>query len=98
VTDLGVGFDKLAAEFLELPKLRYFALGLVDSGGTWQRLGDGLAVRFVREPEIGAVARLTGLMAVTNWLATATRGVRNGARAQVAELRDPLSGRLAPLL
>jgi hypothetical protein len=98
VTDLGVGFDKLATEFLELPKLRHFALGLVDSGGTWQRLGDGLAVRFVRKPEIGAVARLTGLMAVTAWLATATRGVRNGARTKVAELSDPLSGRLASLL
>jgi hypothetical protein len=98
VTDLGISFDKLATEFLKLPELRHFALGLVDGGRTWQRLGDGLAVRFVREPEIGSVARLTGLMAMAAWLATATRRVRDGARAKVAELSDPLRGRLTSLL
>jgi hypothetical protein len=44
------------------------------------------------------VAGLARLMAAAVWLATAARGAGNGAGAQVAELSDLLSDRLAMAL
>jgi len=41
--------------------------------------------------QIGAVARLAGLMAATPWLATPARSARNRTRTKVAELSDQLS-------
>jgi hypothetical protein len=43
------------------------------------------------------VTRLTGLMAVTLWFTTATRGARNAAGAKVAELGEALSKQFASL-
>jgi hypothetical protein len=40
---------------------------------------------------MGAVTRLTGLMAVTLWLTAPTRGARNAAGAKIAELGDALN-------
>jgi hypothetical protein len=45
----------------------------------------------IGEPEIGAVAGVTGLMAVTLWLTAPTRGARYAAGTKIAELCDALS-------
>jgi len=78
-------------EFLEFPELLHFSLRFLDRRTGGQRLRDGLTIELIGEPEIGAVTRLTGLMAVTLWLAAATRGARNAAGAKIAELCDALS-------
>jgi len=49
------------------------------------------------ESEMGAVTRLTGLMAVTLWLTASTRGGGDAAGAQVAELCNALSNPLTSL-
>jgi len=46
---------------------------------------------------MGAVTRLTGLMAVTLWLTASTRGGGDAAGAQVAELCNALSNPLTSL-
>ena len=47
-------------------------------------------IELIGEPETGAVARLTGLMAVTPWLTAPTRGARHVARAKIAERSNAL--------
>jgi hypothetical protein len=98
VADLGVGFDKFTAELLKIAELRHFSLRLAGRGHRRQRLGEGFAVNFMGEPEMGAVARLAGPMAATVWLAAPTRGVGDGTRAQITELSELLSDRVSTLL
>jgi hypothetical protein len=71
--DLRVGSQKLTSELLEFPEFLHFSLGFLDRRRGGQRFRDGLAIDLIGEPEIGAVTRLTGLMAVTLWLTAPPR-------------------------
>ncbi|HUE56712.1 MAG TPA: hypothetical protein VMO76_12830 [Candidatus Udaeobacter sp.] len=97
MADLRVGSQKLTSELLEFTELLHFSLGFLDRRRRGQRFRDGLTIDLIGEPEIGAVTWLTGLMAVTLWLAAPTRGARNAARAKVAELCDALSNQFTSL-
>src|SRR6516165_8333233 len=74
------GFPQLLTELLEFAELRYLLLGFADRRRGGQGLGDRLALDLIGEPEIGAVTRLTGLVAATLGLTTPTRGRGNAAR------------------
>jgi hypothetical protein len=78
-------------------ELFYFSLGLLDRRRSGQCFRDGLAINLIGEPEIGAVTRLTGLMAATLWFTAATRGGGDAARAKVAELGNALSKQFTSL-
>ena len=96
-TDLRVGSQKLTSELPEFPELLHFSLGFLDRRRGGQCLRDRFTIELIGEPEIGAVARLTGLMAVTPWLTAPTRGARNAAGAKIAEFCDALSKHLTSL-
>ena len=57
-------------------------------GRSGQSDGDGLALNFEGEAEIGAMAGVVRLMAVAVGLAATARGGSNGTATQVAELGD----------
>jgi len=97
MADLRVGPQKLTSELLEFTELLHFSLGLLDRRRGGQRFRDGLTIDLIGEPEMGAVTRLTGLMAVTLWLTAPTRGARNAAGAKVAELCNALSNQFTSL-
>ena len=80
------------AEFLDFP------LRLVDGGGIGQRHGDGLALHFEGEAEIGAMAGVVRLMAVAVGLAATARGGSNGTAAQIAESGDLIGNLDAALI
>ena len=96
--NFGIGFDKLASELLKLAKLRYLSLCLAHCSWRRQRLGDRLAVHFVREPEVGAMPRFAGPMTATFRLAAPARSACDGTRTKVAELTELMTDCLASML
>ena len=88
--DLGVDVNERANELLEAAKLRNFALGLFLSGGSWKRLGYGLAPIFVSQSRVRAMHRITGLMTPAVGLAATAAGIGDGTATQIAQTGDPL--------
>jgi hypothetical protein len=82
-------FPETHERLLEFTELLHFSLGLLDRRRSGQCLRDGPTIDLIGEPEIGAVAQLTGLMAVTLWFIAATRSGGDVAGAKVAELCNP---------
>jgi len=95
--DLGVGTHKVPADLLEFAELRHFALGFADGRRRGQGLGDGFALDFIGETEMGAMTGLSRSMAATTGLATPTRGTGDATGAKVAELGDLSHHRLPSL-
>src|SRR5437879_3227610 len=83
--DLRVDLDKFLMQTLQLSEFSDLSFGLSLCGTVGQRFGNGFAINLVGEPEIGAVARIFGLMAVAVGLATPARGGCYRATTQVAE-------------
>src|SRR5262249_5582128 len=57
-------------------------------GGCRQSFADGLALKFIREPERWTMARVVGLSAMAGGFATTTDHSSDRSRAQVAQLRE----------
>jgi hypothetical protein len=64
VADLRVDLDKFLMQVLQLAEFRDLSFGLSRGGVVGQRFGDGFAIDLISQPEIGAVARIFGLMTV----------------------------------
>jgi len=73
---------------LEFAKLGDLPFGLVDSGRVGERFRNGLALDLEGQAEIGAVARLVGLMAAAVEFATTALGGSDGAAADIIQLDD----------
>src|ERR1019366_6187971 len=79
---------QLMAQFPEALALGDLAPRFRQAGRSGKRLGDGLSIHLTCQSIVGTVAGITGLMAVTVWIATTTTCSRNGARPQVTQLGD----------
>ena len=88
--DLGVDLNEGANELLEVAELGYFALGLFLSGWRGKRLGYGLALIFESQSRVGAMHRITRLVAPAVGLALTTAGIGDGAAAQIAQTGELL--------
>jgi hypothetical protein len=86
--DLNIDFDELPAEALQLSKLGDLRLRLADGRGIGQRLGDARAIDLASQAEVGAMARIVGLMPVAGGLAAPAGGGSDRSTAQVAQGGD----------
>jgi hypothetical protein len=83
---LGVDFDELPNELLESAEFGDLKRGFFLGGGSWQRLGNGLALLFVGQAWVRPVNRLAGLVAATVGLATTAAGIGDGAAAEITKV------------
>jgi len=97
MADLRVGSQKLTSELLEFTELLHFSLGFLDRRRSGQGFRVRLATDLIGEPEMGAVTRLTRLMAVTLWFTASTRGGGDAAGTKVAELCNALSNQVTSM-
>src|SRR5215472_14376587 len=85
MANLGIDFDELANELLEVAKLDNFAFGLFLSGRGRKGLAYRLAIYLVGQARVGTMHRLTGLVAVAISFTAAAAGIGDGATAQIAQ-------------
>src|SRR5215472_11193010 len=85
MANLGIDFDELANELLEVAKLNNFAFGLFLSGRGRKGLAYRLAIYLVGQARVGTMHRLTGLVAVAISYTAAAAGMGDGATAQIAQ-------------
>src|SRR5271165_6895694 len=69
-TDLGVDLYQFPMQALQFAELRDFPFGLPLRGLARKSFGSGLAFDLVSQPEIGAMARILGTMAMAVGFAT----------------------------
>ena len=82
---------------LQFPELSDFSFGLSCGRMIGERFGNSLAVDFVRDAEIRAVAWVIGLMAMAIRFAASASGRSDRASPQITEGGD-LLGNVGPLL
>src|SRR5580704_6059212 len=70
--DLFVDLKQFAAQFPEPLKGLDLALRLAQIGGGSEGFSNRFPLHFAREPEVGAVGRLVGLMTTALWFTTTT--------------------------
>jgi hypothetical protein len=95
--DLFVDFKQFTAQFPEMVKGLDFALRLAHLGGRGEGFTNRFPLHFAREPEVGAVARLIGLMTTALRFPTATADGRDGTAAKITQI-DNKGQNGAPLL
>src|ERR1035437_4143124 len=88
LADLFIDIQQLIAQFPEALALGDLALRFRQTGRRGKCFGDGFAIHLACQSIVGAVAGITGPMAVTVWISTTTTCSRNGARPQVTQLGD----------
>src|SRR5437016_8974066 len=88
LADLFIDIEQLIAQFPEAPAFSDFALCFGQTGGRGKCFGDRFALQLACQSIGGAMAGITGPVAMTVWISTTTTGSGNGARAHVAQLGD----------
>src|SRR5260370_42565706 len=92
--DLFIDLQQLIAQFPEVLAFGNLALRFGQTGRGGKRFGDGFAIHFASHSIVGAMAGITGPMAMTVWLPTTPTCSRNRARPHVTQLGDlRLNGR-----
>jgi hypothetical protein len=86
--DFFIDFEQFTAQFPETVKGLDFALRLAHPGGRGKSFADRFPIHFAREPEVGAVARLVGLMTTALPFPTATADGRDGTAAKITHIDD----------
>jgi hypothetical protein len=85
------------AQFPETVKGVDFTLRLAQLGGRGEGFTDRFPVHFAREAEVGAVARLVGLMTAALRLTTTAADGSDGTAAKITQIDDTRQNS-APLL
>jgi len=78
----------LIAQFPEVLAFGNLALRFGQTGRGGKRFGDGFAIHFASQSIVGAMAGITGPMAMTVGIPTTPTCSRNGARPHVTQLGD----------
>ena len=86
VAYLGVDFNELPNELFEAAELGDLAFGFFLCSGSWQRLGNGLALLFVGQTRVWPMNRLARLVAVTVGFTATAAGTGDGTAAKIPKV------------